>query len=219
MTRLDYLRLMQLHDEELSAEEAARLEAELGQAGLRESARGIGDGLAQIGDVVRALADLDVQRYRAAADDIAAQVMHCLDDTGAEAFRLAEPTPGGGPNGGSGRSANRWGWIAGVGGALAMAATALIFAWSVGSFPPAPAETQTQITAAGSSLDSGPRMIASVEPMRTPTIDGDPGVAIEMVDFGAQSGTIFMVSAGQEATPVVWLVDEGPASEGRVKQL
>ena len=34
------------------------------------------------------------------------------------------------------------------------------------------------------------------------------GSAIEAVEFGAHSGSIFMVSAGSTATPVVWLTDE-----------
>jgi hypothetical protein len=33
------------------------------------------------------------------------------------------------------------------------------------------------------------------------------GAAIEVVDFGAGGGTIFMVSKGAQATPVVWLSD------------
>jgi hypothetical protein len=36
------------------------------------------------------------------------------------------------------------------------------------------------------------------------------GAAIEMVDFGAGGGTIFVVSKGTEATPVVWLSDDEP---------
>jgi hypothetical protein len=36
------------------------------------------------------------------------------------------------------------------------------------------------------------------------------GAAIEMVDFGAGGGTIFVVSKGTEATPVVWLSDDDP---------
>jgi len=218
MTRLDHRRLMLLHDGELSSEEAARLEAELGEAGLRELARGIGDGLVQIGDVIRALAALDAQQG-VAADDIAAQVMRRLEAAETESLPSEDLEHGTGPNPGSERSANRWRWVAGAGGALAMAATALIFAWSVGSLPTPPVGRRTQVAAAGSSLDSPTGMIASVEPARGSRIDIDPGVAIEMVDFGAQSGTIFMVSAGQEATPVVWLIDDGPASEGRVKQL
>ncbi|MCE7888933.1 MAG: hypothetical protein DYH12_04375, partial [Sorangiineae bacterium PRO1] len=38
--------------------------------------------------------------------------------------------------------------------------------------------------------------------------DVDPAATIEAVDFGNRGGSIFMVPAGAESTPVVWLVDE-----------
>ena len=38
-----------------------------------------------------------------------------------------------------------------------------------------------------------------------------PAVAIESVDFGSHSGTVFVVEAGGSATPVVWLADDAKA--------
>ena len=45
-----------------------------------------------------------------------------------------------------------------------------------------------------------------------------PGASIESVDFGTRNGTVFMVSAGENAIPVVWLVDE-PALGGERSKL
>ena len=39
----------------------------------------------------------------------------------------------------------------------------------------------------------------------------NPAVAIEMVDFGEQAGSVFVVEAGDSVTPVVWLVDDARA--------
>ena len=41
-----------------------------------------------------------------------------------------------------------------------------------------------------------------------PGDDGPPAASIEAVDFGNHPGTIFMVPAGDESTPVIWLEDE-----------
>ena len=41
-----------------------------------------------------------------------------------------------------------------------------------------------------------------------PDEDADLAATIEAVDFGNQPGSIFMVPAGEESTPVVWLEDE-----------
>ena len=45
----------------------------------------------------------------------------------------------------------------------------------------------------------------------------DLAATIEAVDFGNRAGTIFMVPAGDQSTPVVWLVDEAPS--GRMEPL
>ena len=46
-----------------------------------------------------------------------------------------------------------------------------------------------------------------VTPGTTVALATSPAVAIESVDFGAQRGTVFVVEAGDSATPVVWLED------------
>lgn len=47
--------------------------------------------------------------------------------------------------------------------------------------------------------------------------EAGPGAAIESVDFGGGGGSIFMVQAGQDTTPVVWLTD--PHEEARGEPL
>jgi hypothetical protein len=44
-----------------------------------------------------------------------------------------------------------------------------------------------------------------------------PAASIEAVDFGNHGGSIFLVPAGEETTPVVWLVDD--AQGGRMEPL
>ncbi len=49
------------------------------------------------------------------------------------------------------------------------------------------------------------------------TAQDEPPLAIERVDLGGRSGAIFLVSAGDIETPVVWLNDDEPG--GRIRNL
>lgn len=66
-----------------------------------------------------------------------------------------------------------------------------------------PQRTATQITARANSLSESPSTVGPI--------------AIERVDFGRQSGAIFVVSSGDTETPVVWLSDDQEG--GRMVQL
>jgi len=206
MTQLDYQRLMLLYDGELSVEEATRFQAQLRQAGHDALADDLIAGLDQVGDVVRVLSEADVENHAHLADGIADDVLRQI-----EVVTPAKRGPVGSPTAGS------WGLAAGVTGALALAAGVLLFAWaSAGPQGGVAENTAVQAPVGTDQL----QVVGPVAHEVAADVEADPGVAIEMVDFGAHSGTIFMVSAGGEAqTPVVWLVDEGPDSEGRVKQL
>lgn len=117
------------------------------------------------------------------------------------------------------RARRRIGGAVWLGMAAAAALTALVSTKgrepSLTSRPPVsalalPAAAATETTAAEESLDEE---VSADEP---PSPDG-AGAAIEMVDFGAGGGTIFVVSKGTEATPVVWLSDDPP--DGQAKPL
>jgi hypothetical protein len=207
MTRLDHQRLMQLYDGELSSEEVTGFRAELRAGGLEAQAADVVAGFDQVGDVVRALLQSELQHKAHVLDGIADDVLEQIEAEGQT-----------GTQSGSARASVGWGWAAGVCGALALAAAVLLFVWS--STGPIETMGASQVAARGPVGVDPPQEVASVAPQLAAAAEVDPGVAIEMVDFGAHSGTIFMVSSGEEApTPVVWLVDEGPDSEGRVEQL
>jgi hypothetical protein len=215
MTRLDHLRLMQHHDAELIPEDAELFESELSAAGLEAEAESLQAGLAQVGDFVRAIARLDAAAHAASADGIADEVLRRLSagalpaesGTGSASTALAR------------RGSLRWGWAAGAGGVLALAAGVLLFTWS-GDHSPTPTVVGLESAAPGPIASLPSMAVTSAGPRLSSRGEPDPGVAIEMVDFGARSGTIFMVNSGEETpTPVVWLVDEAPDSGGRVEQL
>ena len=185
------LELMQLHDGELSERE----EAELCE-GLSAEEQAMLGALEQVGDVVRAL-DQDVE---ARAGDIAQGVMARIEAEPralrepAQVVRLdARPAPG--------RSRGK---VLVVGLVLAAAAAGIVWLKAA----PAPVgPTPVAVT----------QVTAPIEPPAPPAPPPDPEVAeeepspaasIEAVDFGNSAGSIFMVPAGDESTPVVWLVDE-----------
>jgi hypothetical protein len=210
MTELDHLRLMQHYDAELTPEEAELFEAHLREAGLDARARSVEAGLDQLGDIVRALVGAEEQAHAAVADKIADQVLSQLSATDqADTRALAAVTRRGSP---------LWAW--GAGGIAALAAAVLLFVWSGIESRDAGSVSGVGIAATGPIASYAPKEVAPTQSALAARIDLEPGVAIEMVDFGARSGTIFMVPSGEDApTPVVWLVDEGPDIGGRVEQL
>ncbi len=208
MTRLDYQRLMQLYDGELTVEEASSFRAQLREAGLDAEADEVAAGLDQVGDVVRALTESEGRDRAGLTDGIADDVLREIE---AER-RATDPRQ-------SGSASSGWGWAAGASGVLALAAGVLLFLWS-STGPTDGVGGGGWAVGQGPAGNEEPQAVASARPQLAAGGEADPGVAIEMVDFGAQNGTIFMVSSGEEAaTPVVWLVDEGPDIEGRVEQL
>jgi len=93
-----------------------------------------------------------------------------------------------------------------VGLALAAAAAAVLWVRSA-SPPPDPAPLPV------ASVHAPKPEVPAPPPPAVETAEEEPSPAasIEAVDFGNSAGSIFMVPAGDETTPVVWLVDD-PAS-------
>lgn len=187
-----HLELMKLHDGEASEEEARALEE-----ALSADDRAVLGGLEQVGDFVRAHSAAGASP----ADSIADSVMAALErEPGSpEATpRKVEPKLEVVKGGGSRGRAAAWG--AGV--ALALAAAGVL--WLRSAEEPAPRAPVAQ-----APQPSLPEPVVEA-PSVAPAIEeeNEPAAAIESVDFGNQAGTIFMVPAGEETTPVVWLVDE-----------
>ncbi|MFC1642388.1 hypothetical protein ACFL5O_06840 [Myxococcota bacterium] len=136
-------------------------------------------GLEAVGDAVRAWGEV---RGRA-GDVIADRVMSTIQ---------ASPKP---------RRKRTWATTAA--GSLALAAGIALAVARLGS-------TELQSGWRTPLLSSSPQPLASQSANQRPSQRREEtNAAIELVDFGSRTGTIFMVAAGPNVTtPVVWLVDE-----------
>jgi hypothetical protein len=200
-----HLDLMRLYDEEATAEERAELEAS-----LTEEDVGVLAGLSQLTDVVRALES--VRAVEAVEIDVTDGVLGALEAEAAPANVVplvppVEKAPA--PSLALRKSGPRSTTVAIAG--LALAAAAATAVW-LGARP---SETTSQAAAtapAGQATSPGtsePTPEPPVEPVaELADSDADPAAVIEAVDFGSGGGSIFLVPAGEETTPVVWLVDE-----------
>jgi len=219
VNRADQTRLMQLYDGELQGEEATAAERQLAQSA---EWRAVYDGLAQVGDTVRLLVDARAAR----ADGIAHGVMQQIS-----AERAARRAPA--PlrvveGGGSGRSAAQppGRLVDGLGrgrrvvGALAAVAASAVLLFRLA---PSPQEARSGVRLAVNAPGSRAQPLPSgASTPAAETIWADefvPGASIESVDFGTRNGTVFMISAGEYAIPVVWLVDEPALGEGTMDPL
>lgn len=195
------LDLMRLYDDELGPEEAAELEKS-----LTPEDRELLAGLEQVGDVVRALERDEVTRFEGVADAVLAAIE--ADPAPAKVVPLGPRVESGGEAPSSRHRRARSGPVVILGLGLAAAAAAALWMSTPGPQPTTPAPVAVSVRPAP------PAEAPSAAPEPTAELgdeDADPAASIEAVDFGNQGGTIFMVPAGEESTPVVWLVDE-PAS-------
>ncbi len=198
MSREHDMELMRLHDDELTDEQRDAIEA-----ALDDRDAGVLEGLSQLGEVLRVHSDA----RGAAGADIADSVMAALEaqaDKPAPKPRVLSLPP---------RAENsRRGLVAG---GLALAAAAAV-AFGVTQFaapdaapPPEVAETPRRVVDPGVLRPVAPAVVA------------EPAVpaAIESIDFGTRNGAIFMVSAGEETTPVVWMTDDAAEGGDRMEPL
>lgn len=191
MSRPDDELLMRYYDGELSEQEAAELERSLDGRSAR-----VVDGLDQLGAVLRAVAE----RQGEAAGDVAGAVLDRIDRDEKKPLPAPTPLP---------KPAPRWVAPAAVA-VLAAAASLALFAGS-DLESPAPVASRAPLPA-----EPAHPVAVPAPPEEAPVIEEEdvaPAVAIEAVDFGSHNGAIFMVSAGAEATPVVWLTDDAPRTE------
>jgi anti-sigma factor RsiW len=182
---------MRYFDGELGAEEAADVERLIAESA---DARALLADFERVRTAVRVIAD----REGARADGIADRVMAELD--------RRPPEAKGGPRGRFIPFAPAIG--------LALAAAAAV------AFLVRPHPSRQIVRSSENTVVSVSVPISSVAPVED--VEGaelETGASIESVDFGAQNGTIFMVASGPQATPVVWLVDDGARSGGKIEPL
>jgi len=196
--------LMKLADGELEPDVAERLSEELTDEELA-----LLDGVEQVGDFVRALAD----HQAGAADDIADQVMAKIDEEGgrpalreiqggANRETTAVPEPG-----------ERRSQVLFISGVVLAAAAAVLLWVSFHGESQAPSRVATAPTAVVPVATPSPVVGEGAPAVQVAQEDeAAPAASIEAVDFGNRAGTIFMVPAGEETTPVVWLVDDAPGA-------
>lgn len=197
--------IMRLYDDELDEVEAAELERRIvddpeAAAALR--------GLEQVGSLVRHAAE----EQGAEADDIVVRVMACID---------AEEPASPGPGARVVPLSPRWRRaVPAVAGVLALAAAAVLVFRS-GPAAHHPSSDQPKVAGTQGEPHHAAKLPAAGQPDAHPkaVADTSPPVAIETVDFGSHDGAIFMVSAGQDSTPVVWLTDEPAVQGGRTQPL
>ncbi len=198
-----HLDLMRLHDGEFGPEEASELERSLSPEDRRVLA-----GLEQIGDVIRAYEPEALDRFDGVADQVMASLGR-VDNVVALGPRVEIATETLGPR----RARARSGPVVAIGLALAAAAAAALWMTTPGG--PSPASTAS-VAPLLAPAPQTPVADPSSPPAATDD-DADLAATIEAVDFGNRAGTIFMVPAGDQSTPVVWLVDEAPS--GRMEPL
>jgi anti-sigma factor RsiW len=189
---------MRYADGELDPEQEDEIERTLAED---PEALAVVEGVDQLGDWVRALAEQSSSQ----AGDIAGEVMARIES--AEQASDSPPESGG-------RVIPGW-FFPGVAAGLAAAAAVAIWLASP-SDPVAPLARPAPTTEPVAPVAPAPPA-----PEQEPAEEEDtgPAVAIESVDFGSHNGAIFMVSAGNEATPVVWLTDDAAEGGDRTEPL
>jgi negative regulator of sigma E activity len=219
VNRLAQETLMQLYDGELPPDRARLVEQRL--SGDAEWL-GLFEGLEQVGDAVRALAD----RHVAVADTIADTVMDRIraERLGAGArppLHLVGAAAAQQPlSMFCARRPRSWRAPLALGAAAALAAAAAL----VIHVQPEPAEAPPHRQSSSAPFAyTVARPMARLEPGPGSELGDETelvnAVAIETVDFGSRPGTIFMVPSGGTATPVLWLTDESEPGGGRMQQL
>jgi len=184
-------RLMRYLDGEASEDEAREVERWLEES---REARALASDIEAVGAAVRAIAD----EKGAGGDSIADAVMRRLE-LPASPRSLDEQRA---KKRGAGKTSLLF---PAIGVSLAAAAAVVFLLRSPAGDAGGPVAGARVDPSASSGTESAE--IAVI-------VDDATGAAIESVDFGAQNGTIFMVPSGAQVTPVVWLVDDGEASEG-----
>lgn len=212
---IDQRTLMQYFDGELNEAESAEVEAWLESD---PEAERVLAALEQISDVVRATVLERTQPPEGLTDRVMDYIgCHSIEGpTNVVELHPAPPTTG--QDFGVPRAPEEpHAWVrrsAPLAFAALAAAAAVALVLGRGHAPAshAPGAQAESSFVATSSPVIGPVPQAQVAPQPAeadlPEPEPAPSIAIESVDFGPREGTIFMLSEGEAATPVVWLMDE-----------
>lgn len=200
MTSREAERLMQYLDGELPPDESRDVERWISESG---EARALLRDLEEVGEAVRGIA-LD---HVSGLPDVTSSVMQRIARDGA-----ATVSPGASSN------VTRFGRYWAPAAALALAAAAAFVLYLHPARVVAPRSSVSARPAQAAKAPETAASLAVVEEPASPS-EEEGGAEIESVDFGAQTGSIFMVASGPQVTPVVWLVDETAGSKDRMKPL
>jgi hypothetical protein len=213
---LEHRTLMRYHDGELSKEEAARVAERLGSD--PESVEVLAD-LDRLGGHVREAALERASHH----DDLVDAIMSRIQN--ADPARPAQ-SAGSLPREGQVApitAARRFGRSRSVPAVIALSVTiaaAAAVALRINQAEKAAEHAARPSPPAAQEVAAlpAPRPSAAAEAAEGLAADAPSAAAIEIVDFGANAGTIFLVPEGEETTPVVWLDDTAP-SLGRMEPL
>lgn len=185
--------LMSYADGELDPGREAEVEAQLRQD---PHASAVVATVFEMGELVREVAE--ARARDAGADDIASWVMARIEQEKAGNVVVLRPASSGEPA--PTRVVSIWPMA--VGGLAAAAAVALLV-WrfaGVDLVQPAPGQAVAPST--------NPELVVASAPLPAVDYDPEPGVSVDVVDFGARTGTIFYVPSDTGTTTVVWLTDD-----------
>jgi len=193
------MRLMRYHDGELSDADARLVEAALEQdpAQLEEL-----DAYGDLGSFVRAWDESN--QSKVVSFDIADSVLSALEPPRARVHSLLP------------RIAT---WVS-LGAAIAAGSVLVVRSWSAPPVTPGAIRSgeHAALSGTGSASPSasapelaavlGAAALVEEEPQPPP-----PPATIESVDFGSNTGEVFVLSTDSSETPVVWMPDDGEPDE------
>ena len=184
--------LMRYHDGEVSDAEARDVEASIEQdPAFAEEA----EAYAELGSFVRAWGKASSPRQF----DIADSVMAALEQRPASLLHLRPPA--------SVRSLvpRVATWLS-LGAAVAAGSVLVVRSWSAPRPKPGAAHAAPNSLVASSAAPEMSAALGEQEPRPSPA-------TIESVDFGTNTGTVFVVSTDSSETPVVWMPDDAESEE------
>ncbi|HYQ47052.1 MAG TPA: zf-HC2 domain-containing protein [Polyangiaceae bacterium] len=181
--------LMRYHDGELSPSEARVVEAAIEQTpSLLEEL----DAYSELGSFVRAWDQSSASKH--AAFDVTESVMSALEPPRARVHSLLP------------RIAT---WVS-LGAAIAAGSVLVVRSWSAPPVPPrSPSATQAEHSGLASPSASVPELSAVLAAAAEEEREPLPPATIESVDFGSNTGEVFVLSTDSSETPVVWMPDDG----------
>ena len=180
--------LMRYHDGEVSEAEARLVEEALEhEPALLEEL----EAYSELGSFVRASSELSVHK----SFDISESVMAALEPPKARVHSLLPRVVT---------------WVS-LGVAIAAGSVLVVRSWSAPAVAPGAshaASANQHSAALALSAAAVPEVSAALEEEPKP-----PPATIESVDFGKNTGTVFVVSTDSSETPVVWMPDDAEPDE------